>query len=90
MTLSPFADQQIGAAILWICGDFWAVPALFFTIRRAMESEGGFSLGVDRLFHRAPGPTLEAFRASSVAERVPPTGPRQKDRPGPVSSAPPG
>ncbi len=71
VTLSPFADQQIGAAILWICGDFWAVPALFFTIRRAMESEGGFSLGVDRLFHRAPDPTLEAFRASSVAERVP-------------------
>jgi hypothetical protein len=65
VTLSPFADQQIGAAILWICGDFWAVPALAVTIRRAIESEGGFSLGVDRLFHRDPGPPLEAFRASS-------------------------
>jgi cytochrome c oxidase assembly factor CtaG len=73
VTLSPVADQQIGAAILWICGDFWAVPALAVTIRRAIDSEGGFSLGVDRLFHRDPGPSLEALRASgtSGAERAP-------------------
>jgi putative membrane protein len=70
VTLSPYADQQIGAAILWICGDFWAVPALAVTIRRAMNSDEGFSLGVDRLFHRDPGPPLEAFRPP--AERVPP------------------
>jgi putative membrane protein len=70
VTLSPFADQQIGAAILWICGDFWAVPALAVTIRRAIDSEGGFSLGVDRLFHRDPAPSLEAFRASTT-ERAP-------------------
>jgi putative membrane protein len=62
VTLSPFADQQIGAGILWICGDFWAVPALAVAIRRAIDSEGGFSLGVDRLFHRDPGTSLEAFR----------------------------
>ena len=62
VTLSPYADQQIGAAILWICGDFWAVPALAVTIRRAMDSKEGFSLGVDRIFHRAPDPSLEAFR----------------------------
>ena len=68
--LSPYADQQIGAAVLWICGDFWAVPALAVCIRRAMDSKEGFSLGVDRLFHRDPGPPLEAFR--TPAERVPP------------------
>ena len=69
VSLSPYADQQIGAAVLWICGDFWAIPALAVTIRRAIDSEGGFSLGVDRLFHRDPGPSLEAFRASASEQR---------------------
>jgi putative membrane protein len=70
ISLSPYADQQIGAAILWICGDFWAIPALAVTIRRAIDSEGGFSLGVDRLFHRDPGPTLEALRASASEQSL--------------------
>ena len=69
VTLSPYADQQLGAAILWVCGDFWAVPALAITIRRAMDSKEGFSLGVDRLFHRDPGPSLEMFRPGT-SERI--------------------
>jgi putative membrane protein len=52
VSLSPFADQQIGAAVLWVCGDFWAVPALGFVVRRGIDEEGGVSQLADELLGR--------------------------------------
>jgi cytochrome c oxidase assembly factor CtaG len=62
VTLSPFADQQLGAAILWVCGDFWALPALIVIIRRAIAEEGSFSKVIDRITQREPAEPVESFR----------------------------
>ena len=52
VTLPPFPDQQIGAGILWICGDFWAVPLMIIVVRRLIAEDGSVGSAVDKLLHR--------------------------------------
>lgn len=68
VTLPPFQDQQIGAAILWVCGDFWALPALFIIVRRAVDNEVSFTTMFDRVTGRGAAISIEAFRQSRSGE----------------------
>jgi putative membrane protein len=52
VTLPPFADQQIGAAILWVCGDFWALPSMIVIVRRLIVTDGSITATLDRVLNR--------------------------------------
>jgi putative membrane protein len=64
VTLSPYLDQQVGAAILWVCGDFWALPALIWVIQKAVREEGSMGAVIDRAFRRQIGAAVG--RASQI------------------------
>jgi putative membrane protein len=70
VTLAPFADQQIGAGILWICGDFWAVPALVAAIRRIIAADGSLGSALDKMLGRGgPDPGTAAAPRSTWTSR---------------------
>ncbi len=50
-SLSAVGDQHLGAGILWVCGDFWCLPAMQRAMRRFIDDEhpGGLEARVDRL-----------------------------------------
>jgi putative membrane protein len=54
ITLPPFADQQIGAALLWVCGDFWALPAMIVIVRQIIVTDGSVGASLDRMLSRGP------------------------------------
>lgn len=43
-----FSSQQLAAAILWICGDLWAVPMLVVLLRRLIDREGSLMNALQR------------------------------------------
>jgi putative membrane protein len=57
VTLPPFADQQIGAALLWVCGDFWALPSMIVIVRRIIATEGSMSAALDRILSHGSSQT---------------------------------
>jgi cytochrome c oxidase assembly factor CtaG len=61
ITLNRVADQQIGAAILWVCGDFWCFPALFMAFRRSMVDENQSDF-LSTLLRRHQNMSVEEFQ----------------------------
>jgi cytochrome c oxidase assembly factor CtaG len=69
ITLNRVADQQIGAAILWVCGDFWCFPALFIAFRRSMvdDNKTDFFSNLIRRHQNMSAEEFQQARAQQVA-----------------------
>ena len=63
ISLLPMADQQIGAGILWVCGDFWAVPCMIIVIRRLISEDGGIGPAIEKIISRDSRPPQWANRS---------------------------
>jgi len=80
VTLPPFASQQIGAAVLWVCGDFWALPALIVIVRQIVVTDGSIGAALDRMLSHGSSPAGPRGWASR--------GSRGRPRPGALSRVP--
>jgi cytochrome c oxidase assembly factor CtaG len=50
--VAALRDQRYAAGILWICGDFWAIPALIYVGHRIFGKDGGVSASLERVLGR--------------------------------------
>ncbi len=52
---AAFHQQQLAAGILWVCGDFWAVPILVTIARRLSRRDGSLFAVLERQTSRLSG-----------------------------------